>query len=1335
MRLLSFSGNHLVCTKDLISDPPQYAILSHTWGDEDDEVNFSDIAAGRGPDKPGYRKIQFCAKQATADGLSYFWIDTCCIDKSNSTELQKEINSMFRLYKNAAKCYVYLSDVAKYGDYSQHGSSPVLDWELSFRKSRWFTRGWTLQELIAPTKVDFFSSDGVYLGSKGSLEMEIYEITQIPVDVLRGRQLSEMSIDKRMSWSEGRFTTYPEDKAYSLLGIFGVYIPLIYGEGQDSAFTRLRRAITEQDVIKDHHPKETRDRLLGWLPYIDQQRIYTESRSARKPDAGTGSWFADQHMSPWMQESSLLWLHGKAGSGKTILTSTIIEFLELSHARLLAYYYFSFQNKESQNLRNLKCAILVQLLKKLCIPHPEKEDVFFIPRAFRDLYDAHFPSRSPPMEELDSLLIKVINLSKETFLVIDALDECDSQLVRDEILNFLADLLKRVETSLHILITSRREVDIETKISQLSIPTTSVTLRATEVDNDIRNHLQVLMTEDPFTAWSTPLKERVIRHLVENADGVFRWADLQIQGLRGKTREIDVNRALKRLPRDLGETYSRILQRIELDNYRLEAMAVLRWLACSTRPLNLAEITELAVFDAEESEEANLLPSSKKYEISCVYQNRFSSASEVLKILSGLVTRTQLDNGSKPQYSIVSFSHFSVKEYLQSAQVSPPQFKLLWNDCHWFILKCSFAYMRAYDIAAREKRVLGECPLLLYACFSAWEHAQEIEICCAKDDHGERLLASFVVPYLQNYGYAVSVALERISINSRLISEDVSQFIQNFIDQGAQSFSTSSQLHLAIAFADCNLINLLLDCMLTVQENILLKAPLTFKFDMSIPFSKSTIIDVLHREPQSSLVRDIVQSALDQLTIKASDPGDSERLPSSRTNLENRTTIWKILQSKPQVQLNAKDRDGKTPLLLAAIHGDEEFFKYLFFQDGIETDIQECHGWDLLTCALLGKNMTIIKLILDRGAFDLEHMDLYGRTTFEWSIHLGLYTILASVSRTREASRETSELSQMPFTIIKEIVTDGEVWACVFSRDGSRLALCLSSNKLLIFDLKKDELQNTLVHDKSVTSASWSPNDSLIVTLSFDGKPRLWDTKTGELVKILPLYHEVGVGCHWSLDGTSVILVSLSKTFALVSMEIPDGKHHSWIAAHGCRIQGSAISKDGKWLVAITEKNNLLIFQAATEELAKEISLTERPSWVSLSNGLNLILLGYSTGRFDVRLLPSGEIVQKRIGISKTDYLLQGSVGGANDAFLLRPEENGYISIWDLNSGTLAGLEHGHYSDRTNYAVWSPVDPYVFASGGDDNKCRIWSCQNNLPPDHEYRRLVEKALLPEKDVQ
>ena len=219
---------------------PRYAILSHMWGADTEEVSFKDMIDATGTSKPGYDKIRFCGEQAGRDDLQYFWIDTCCIDKSSSTELEEAINSMFRWYRNAAKCYVYLTDVSRPTLDTDAGR---LSWESSFQKSRWFTRGWTLQELIAPVLVEFFSKEGEQLGSKGSLERHVNEVTRIPIKALRGNPLDDFSVQERMLWVEDRDTTRKEDKAYSLLGIFDVHMPLIYGEGREKAFKRLREEI------------------------------------------------------------------------------------------------------------------------------------------------------------------------------------------------------------------------------------------------------------------------------------------------------------------------------------------------------------------------------------------------------------------------------------------------------------------------------------------------------------------------------------------------------------------------------------------------------------------------------------------------------------------------------------------------------------------------------------------------------------------------------------------------------------------------------------------------------------------------------------------------------------------------------------------------------------------------------------------------------------------------------------------------------------------------------------------------------------------------------------
>ena len=227
-------------------DIPPYAILSHTWGKSEEEVTFKDIEKGRGKDKVGYKKIMFCIQQAARDGLQYSWVDTCCIDKSSSAELQEAINSMFRWYHDAARCYVYMSDVS---------SVTRVFPGISFQRSRWFTRGWTLQELLAPTSVEFFSSEGNRIGDKASLADLIGQITSISNQALQGAaSLSQFGIEERMAWANGRTTTREEDEAYSLLGLFDVHMPLIYGEGRKKAFARLQREIDTSSEVDTPMP-------------------------------------------------------------------------------------------------------------------------------------------------------------------------------------------------------------------------------------------------------------------------------------------------------------------------------------------------------------------------------------------------------------------------------------------------------------------------------------------------------------------------------------------------------------------------------------------------------------------------------------------------------------------------------------------------------------------------------------------------------------------------------------------------------------------------------------------------------------------------------------------------------------------------------------------------------------------------------------------------------------------------------------------------------------------------------------------------------------------------
>lgn len=212
-------------------DIPDYAILSHRW--QDNEVSYQDLQADKNKDGAGYRKILGCCAKALQDRYEWIWIDACCIDKTSSAELSEAINAMFRWYEAAALCYAYLCDVEEVVADGRRSYT-------SFKQSVWFTRGWTLQELLAPTEVLFLDKNWGKLGTRTSLGNEITTTTGIPHKAFTS--MNSFSAAQKMSWASKRKTSRVEDLAYSLLGIFDVRMPLLYGEGEH-AFIRLQEEI------------------------------------------------------------------------------------------------------------------------------------------------------------------------------------------------------------------------------------------------------------------------------------------------------------------------------------------------------------------------------------------------------------------------------------------------------------------------------------------------------------------------------------------------------------------------------------------------------------------------------------------------------------------------------------------------------------------------------------------------------------------------------------------------------------------------------------------------------------------------------------------------------------------------------------------------------------------------------------------------------------------------------------------------------------------------------------------------------------------------------------
>ncbi|KAI0391050.1 heterokaryon incompatibility protein-domain-containing protein [Xylariaceae sp. FL0594] len=238
MRLLNTTTHEL--GDFLERERPKYAILSHTW--ESEEVLYQHIVSGTNAWRrlTGAAKIRKACEVALLKGYDWIWIDTCCIDKSSSSELSESIHSMFRWYEQSGICIAYLADISKQAFFKVR------------RKSRWFTRGWTLQELIAPREIEFFDSNWVYIDNKKSLRKLLAQITGIPAAVLKHADplktntvgsgirslLAPIPVANIMSWAAMRETTRPEDMTYCLLGLFDIDMPLLYGEGGVKAFIR-----------------------------------------------------------------------------------------------------------------------------------------------------------------------------------------------------------------------------------------------------------------------------------------------------------------------------------------------------------------------------------------------------------------------------------------------------------------------------------------------------------------------------------------------------------------------------------------------------------------------------------------------------------------------------------------------------------------------------------------------------------------------------------------------------------------------------------------------------------------------------------------------------------------------------------------------------------------------------------------------------------------------------------------------------------------------------------------------------------------------------------------
>ncbi|KAH6710686.1 heterokaryon incompatibility protein-domain-containing protein [Leptodontidium sp. MPI-SDFR-AT-0119] len=565
MRLLhrDDEGN-LVLTEFFGDTVPPYAALSHTWGAPGEEVILSDIANAQTRHKRGWGKINFCEKQAASHGLKHFWVDTCCIDKSSSAELTEAINSMFRWYREAARCYVFLANVSTA---NQDTAKPLPDesWKPAFRKSRWFTRGWTLQELVAPASVEFFSVEGRLLGDKKSLEIE------------------------KMAWVSNRNTTRKEDQAYCLLGIFDISMTWIYGEG-DKAFRRLEKKIEESANVmqtsSSKRLKTTHDELPGFdfgqtrediLSSIFYPEHALRREDVKPPWENTFQWiFHEEHddddgnvypknrtgFPDWLRgSSSTYWISGKAGSGKSTLMSYILHDYRLNSnlkiwsqghdVHILSFFFWRAGSELQKSVTGMLRSLLYQLVEEV----PNAADTLV---SNLQLMRGRIPVWTERSLAMSFKAALAAAAGKHFCLLLDGLDEFEGD--TDELLDLVFKL--QALDNVKCCVSSRPDVQLVARLStykQLRLQD----LNFGDISRFVEEKLDGYSESHDFSGSGSWLAHSI----AFKAEGVFLWAALvtasAVRGLQAGDDDKMVRKRVESTPSAMEALFMQMLASVE----------------------------------------------------------------------------------------------------------------------------------------------------------------------------------------------------------------------------------------------------------------------------------------------------------------------------------------------------------------------------------------------------------------------------------------------------------------------------------------------------------------------------------------------------------------------------------------------------------------------------------------------------------------------------------------------------------------------------------------------------------------------------------------------------
>ncbi|KAH8688669.1 hypothetical protein GQ44DRAFT_802460, partial [Phaeosphaeriaceae sp. PMI808] len=921
--------------------------------------------------KAGYNKIWFCAQQAKRDGLEYFWVDTCCINKANAVEVQDAINSMFRWYQKSAQCYVFLADVSIQKRKADNENFQYT-WESAFRQSRWFTRGWTLQELLAPYTVTFFSKEGNQLGDKKTLERHIYEITGVPIQALQGAPLHEFSKEDRLSWSEARHTTRKEDKAYSLLGIFSISMLLNYGEGEENAFRRLHKGITESLGSKVLSLDNDQRRIL--LDSLRFDQIDARQTTIKNAHAKTCKWLLkNRQYLNWLDEAKLgehhgfLWIKGKAGTGK----STVMKFLFLNAHKtmkkhsILSFFFNARGEYIEKSTIGAYRSLLLQLLERL----PALQSTFDLLGLSASSFGT---DHQWSIELLKMLLEQALQALGESRVVcfIDALDECEEEQVRDMIQFFerISEIAVSTNIRFQVCFSSRHYPHITIRRGL------ELVLEGQEGHTqDIANYV-----ETELKIGKSKIAQQIRLELQEKASGIFIWVILVIDILnkgwdRGYIHAL--RRKLREIPNDLHELFRDILTR---DSHNKDGLVLcIQWVLFAKQPLSPEQLYHAILSGVD----PDAVPAWDSEQITEDVLKRF-----ILDCSKGLVETTI----SKKQK--VRFIHESVRDFLikenSLSKIWPELGNNFQGQSHERLKQCCSYYInldvatslniphslpKASSQQAASMRTLAmqRFPLLEYAVRNVLHHADTAEGSGISQEH---FVESFPPPQwvkLDNLfeKHEVRRHSERVSCLYLLAELNMANLIKvcRSVDQciTVEVERYGCPLFAAAATGSKEALEL---CMKSTRMDQATGSPLQ---ELDEPKSQ--------KEPaQGTARRNFFYLKSKGFLLNAAELGHDSVL------------TYLLLLGTGKVDVDAKDNKyGRTPLSWAAEKGHEAIVKLLLDTGKVDVDAKDSFGQTPLFRAAENGHGAVVKLLLDTGKARIASKDESGEIPLSRAVRNG----------------------------------------------------------------------------------------------------------------------------------------------------------------------------------------------------------------------------------------------------------------------------------------------------------------------------------------------------------